>query len=220
MTSEQASCPIEIVWENYAKYPATAIVNSSNDYLVLGSNVSTVVLDAAGPLLPGALADVAAREGVPLPLGTAVYTKAFNAGNPGTTKFIIHVALLGSRKESPAEGRILATVESAFLSSANAVALADQLGCETIVFPVMAARAGYSVLECSPENVRWAMATSMVIGIKRALRQTKNLRRVFISAWNSQSKYQDDDVQMLRCLIRENSALHVRFASCCDGRVG
>jgi O-acetyl-ADP-ribose deacetylase (regulator of RNase III) len=197
---------VEIIWKDYATFPAEAIVNSSNQFLILGSNVSDRLAEIAGQPLVDALARImAGREGRPFPLGAAVETPPLGIGAPNRTKFLIHAVTLGAREHPGEYGRTLATVETIFLAACNSVILADRLGCETILFPVMAARPGYTTLECDPRSLRWAAATAMVVGIRRALRQTQRIRHVFISAWSPQSRYQDEDVQMLRALARENA---------------
>jgi hypothetical protein len=60
------------------------------------------------------------------------------------------------------------------------------------------------VLESAPETLRWVAATSMVLGIKRALRAAGSLKCVYLSAWSPDKRFQDEDVQMLRSLVREN----------------
>jgi O-acetyl-ADP-ribose deacetylase (regulator of RNase III) len=195
---------IEVIWKDYATFPANAIVNSSNQYLILGSNVSDRLLEVGGQPLVDALAKIVADRGGPFPLGAAVDTAPFGIGVAGKTKHLIHAVTLGAREHPAEHGRTLATIETIFLAACNSVILADRLDCQTILFPLIAARPGYTTLECEPRSLRWAAATSTMLGIKRALRQTTRVERVFISAWSAKGHYQDDDVQMLRALAREN----------------
>src|ERR1700733_5068448 len=148
--------PIEVLWADFSHYPASALVNSSNTELFLGSNVSNRFREAAGPELEEAMSAALSRNGGPFPLGSAVPTPSFDAGEPGVTKFIIHAVLLGARNFRPEDGRTLATIESVFIATYNCVKMADELGCDNVLFPIMAARPGYSVLESDPSALRWA----------------------------------------------------------------
>jgi O-acetyl-ADP-ribose deacetylase (regulator of RNase III) len=196
---------IQIIDDDYCHFAAEAIVNSSNDLLVLGSNVSSRISEVAGPELAEALAQHNLDRNSPLSLGSAVHTSSFNAGVIGLTKYIIHAVTLGSKKSAPAEGRLLATPETVFLATYNSIALADRLHCRSIVFPLMASRPGYSVLDTNAQNLRWVMATSMVIAMRHSLRALTHVQTVFISTWNTDKVVQGEASTILLSLIRENA---------------
>ena len=194
---------LKITKTDYLDFPAEAIVNSANDMLVLGSNVAGRLGNAAGEQLAESLESIIkSRNSKPFPLGTAIETPAFNAGKDGCTKYIIHAMSLGSRKFAPPEGRLLATIETVFSAALNALKLADNLGCKSIVYPVMVARPGYSVIDTDPLTLRWVMGTALVLGLKAGLKGLKSIEEIFISIHNKDDKLVEHDYNMFSTLLR------------------
>lgn len=97
-----------------------AIVNAANTSLVMGSGVAGALRSAGGD----ALNDAAVSKG-PIELGGVVET----AGYDLPCEYVIHAAAM------PAGGS--ATADSIRDATKHSLELADELGCESIVFPAL-----------------------------------------------------------------------------------
>lgn len=184
-----------------------AIVNSSNTQLRLGSNVSKHISDNAGDELQNALNEIAHEQGKDghVPVGSAFLTASHGVGGDGSIiKYIIHAVTMSWPDPSLPDGRLLATPEQIMQTAQAAVKCADHIGCQSMTFPVMAARPGYSTIMLPPLETRIIAMTSMVLGIKQAFRDTQHLETIYITAWSKDGKHTENDIQVLRNLIAEN----------------
>ena len=194
---------IKVTKSDYLNFPAEAIVNSANDMLVLGSNVAGRLGNTAGQQLVEFLRNIiASRKGKPFPLGMALETPAFNAGKQGLTRYIIHAISLGSRKYAPPEGRLLATVKTLFSAVLSALKLADDLGCRSIVYPVMLSRPGYSVIDTDSLALRWTMATALVLALKSGSEELRSIEKIYISVFNADNELVEHDYEIFNQLLR------------------
>lgn len=116
--------PFQIIRNDITKVKADAIVNTANPRPIVGSGTDTAIHEAAGPEL------LKARKKIGnITPGYAVSTPAFNL----PAKYVIHTVgpswIDGKHREE-------ATLRKAYDAALN---LADQLGCRTVAFPLMAA---------------------------------------------------------------------------------
>ena len=116
--------PFQIIRNDITKVEADAIVNTANPHPVIGRGTDTAIYEAAG--LEELLAE---RERIgEIPRGHAAATPAFNL----PAKHIIHTVgpkwIDGSHGEEE-------TLRSCYRESLE---LAEQLGCESVAFPLLA----------------------------------------------------------------------------------
>ena len=115
--------PLNIIRNDITRVEADAIVNTANPLAMVGAGTDRAIYDAAGR---EALLAERTRIGEITP-GQAVYTKAFAL----KAKYIIHTVgpewLGGGHHERE-------TVASCYRNSLD---LADELGCETVAFPLI-----------------------------------------------------------------------------------
>lgn len=195
---------IDVVDQDYLTAGGDAVVNSTNDMLAIGSNVSQRIALAAGEALEAALqAILCSSPRVPLPLGSAVATGSFGLGGETGTRFIVHAVGVGCRRHAGSGGRLLATPKTVFDAVSASVRVADALKCRTLVFPVMFSRPGYSVLRCDASTVRWVMGASVVLGIRATLPAAEWLERATISVFSGDRYLEECDRAMFQCLVRE-----------------
>lgn len=196
MTDIHEECvDFRIGWSPIVNYPVEAIVNSSNDDLFLGTGTSSKIAQQAGPDLKVELDRLRQENGKPFALGSVIVTSNYGVGAGGKTRFLFHAVSMGAWQ---GDGRILATPETVFITCANAAGKAADLGLKSIVFPMIACRAGYSTLRSHPASIRWAMATAMILGIRHTLRQRQHSMQVWLNADPDDSSYIAEDIQMLR----------------------
>ncbi len=116
--------PFQIVRQDITKMKVDAIVNAANTALQMGGGVCGAIFRAAGPEKLQAACDKLA----PIQTGGAVITPGFAL----PAKFVIHAAgpvFTPQRRE-----RCRELLRSAYLKSLK---LAEQNGCESIVFPLI-----------------------------------------------------------------------------------
>lgn len=138
-----------VVQGNIATQEADALVNAANTSLQMGAGVAGALRSVAGEELN----ETAVSNG-PINLGEAVETNAFDLN----AEYVIHAAAM------PPGGQ--ATSESIRKATRNALELAENLGCESLVVPAIGTGvAGFSTAEgarivCDvldafdPENLR------------------------------------------------------------------
>jgi len=107
---------------NIAAQSADALVNAAGTSLRMGSGVAGALRQAAGDELNEAAMD----EG-PVDLGEVAVTDAFDLD----ASYVIHAAAM------PHYGDGKATEESIQESTWNSLEAADELGCESVVVPVL-----------------------------------------------------------------------------------
>lgn len=111
-----------VVQGNIAGASADALVNAAGTSLHMGSGVAGALRRRAnGPI------DEAAVEQGPVDLGAVAVTDAFDLD----AEYVIHAAAM------PHYGDGRATEESIRDATRNALARADDLGCESVVLPVL-----------------------------------------------------------------------------------
>ena len=116
--------PFEIIRHDITKMTVDAIVNTANPRPVIGTGVDSLIHKAAGPEL------LTARQAIgPIARGDAAITPGFGLG----ARYAIHT--VGPVWEGGGHG------EEGFLRSCydSALALAAELGCRSIAFPLISA---------------------------------------------------------------------------------
>jgi O-acetyl-ADP-ribose deacetylase (regulator of RNase III) len=120
-----------VVQGDIAAQEADALVNAANTGLRMGAGVAGALRETAGEELN----EEAVSRG-PIDLGGAVETDAYDLD----AEYVVHAAAM------PPGGR--ATEESIRDATRNALALADDLGCESLVLPAIGTGvAGFSLEE-------------------------------------------------------------------------
>ncbi|WP_254274213.1 macro domain-containing protein [Haloarcula marina] len=110
----------EVIHGNIAEQSADALVNAANTSLRMGSGVAGALKRAAG----AGLNDEAVAKG-PVDLGGVATTDAYALD----AEYVVHAAAM------PPGGR--STADSIRDATRNALAEADQLGCESVVLPAI-----------------------------------------------------------------------------------
>jgi O-acetyl-ADP-ribose deacetylase (regulator of RNase III) len=111
-----------VVQGDIATQRADALVNAAGTSLRMGSGVAGALRRAAG----GPINEAAIAEG-PVELGEVAVTDAFDLD----AEHVIHAAAM------PHYGDGRATAESVRTATESALARADELGCVSLVFPVL-----------------------------------------------------------------------------------
>jgi O-acetyl-ADP-ribose deacetylase (regulator of RNase III) len=120
-----------VVKGDIAQQEADALVNAANTGLRMGSGVAGALRTAAG----NGLNEEAVSKG-PVDLGGVAVTDAYDL----EADYVIHAAAM------PEGGR--ATAESVREATRNALAVADDLGCESLVVPALGCGvAGFDLAE-------------------------------------------------------------------------
>ena len=112
----------EVVQGDIATQRADALVNAAGTSLEMGSGVAGALRRAGGE----AINDEATAQG-PIDLGDVAVTDAYDLN----AEYVIHAAAM------PHYGDGRATRESIADATRNALARADELGCESVVVPVL-----------------------------------------------------------------------------------
>ncbi|KKF39405.1 Appr-1-p processing protein [Halorubrum saccharovorum] len=112
----------DVVQGDIAAQNADALVNAAGTSLQMGSGVAGALRRNAG----GPIHDEAVSKG-PVDLGAVAVTDAYDLD----ADYVIHAAAM------PHYGDGRATAESVRDATRNALARADELGCESIVVPVL-----------------------------------------------------------------------------------
>ncbi|WP_435097165.1 macro domain-containing protein [Halorubrum sp. N11] len=112
----------DVIRGNIAEQRADALVNAAGTSLQMGSGVAGALRRNAG----GPINDEAVSKG-PVDLGGVAVTDAYDLD----ADHVIHAAAM------PHYGDGRATADSVRDATRNAVARADELGCESIVVPVL-----------------------------------------------------------------------------------
>ena len=111
-----------VVHGDIAEQSADALVNAAGTSLRMGSGVAGALRRAAG----GPIDEAAVGKG-PVDLGEVAVTEAFDL----EADYVIHAAAM------PHYGDGRATEESIRRATTNALAAADDLGCASVVLPVL-----------------------------------------------------------------------------------
>jgi len=201
---EKANIRIRVVASKITDCGTEAIVNSSNDRLILGTNTSDLIRSEAGVGIEEALSKEYMGRDKAIPIGSAIATGAFQLEGKGIYH-IIHTVTVGWLDPRLPGGRILATPLSIFECAKNAIELADGMNIKSISFPIIGARPGYTTLLCTPEATRTIAATAMICGIKYACLRVNNIQEVLITTSATNNNYADHDRQILRNLILQQS---------------
>jgi O-acetyl-ADP-ribose deacetylase len=131
---------IEVARADITRERVAAIVNAANVNLAHGGGVARAISSAAGPELQSACDRLIASRG-PLDTGEAVATDAF--GLP--CRKVIHTVGPVYGRHGGEEARLLAAAHR------NSIALAAELGLETLAFPAISCGIyGYPVEEAAP----------------------------------------------------------------------
>jgi O-acetyl-ADP-ribose deacetylase (regulator of RNase III) len=117
-----------VIQGDIAEQSADTLVNAAGTSLKMGSGVAGALLDAAdGPLERAAVA-----RG-PIELGEVVVTDAYGLD----AEYVIHAAAM-----SHSGPHRIATAESIYEATRNALETADELGCESLVVPLLGCGSG------------------------------------------------------------------------------
>lgn len=126
------------------------IVNSANNWLVLGTGVAGEIRTQGGPRIQEECDRLIEKNGnQPFAIGSAVWTSSgYLASVGGYRRQIIHAIGMGYTTRNdvgdPHE-RILATAETVAAAVRSSLQLAEGAGTTSIAFPLMCAREGYSI---------------------------------------------------------------------------
>lgn len=174
--------PIKIKQGSVVDEDVDAIVCSANNWLILGSGVAGEIKAHGGPAIQNECNQIIQNNGGgPVEIGGAFCTSAGSFMNTKKNlKYIIHAVGMGYKikKENDLFDRILATPESVFQAVTNTLAIADQMGIQSIAFPLMCARPGYSNLEA--ENGPKEMLATMMKAIESHVPVGTSLSKVII----------------------------------------
>jgi len=123
----------EVVQGDIAKQDADALVNAAGTSLKMGSGVAGALRRGAGP----AINKEAMSKG-PVDLGGVAVTDAYDLD----TEIVVHAAAMSHYGDGKA------TEESICDATRNALAAADERGCESLVIPALGCGvAGFGLLE-------------------------------------------------------------------------
>ncbi|MFW6384681.1 MAG: macro domain-containing protein [Halodesulfurarchaeum sp.] len=112
----------EVIRGDIAKQSADCLVNAAGTSLRMGSGVSGALRRGAGEEI-----DEEARSKGPIDLGGVAVTDAYELD----AEYVIHAAAM------PHYGDGLATEESIRNATRNALRIANELGCESLVIPAL-----------------------------------------------------------------------------------
>lgn len=136
---ESADCRLVFVRGDITRTDADAVVNAANSRLAGGGGVDGAIHRAAGPRLLEACLEIVRKQGELAP-GRAVITPGFNM----KAKYVIHTVGPIWRGGTAGEARVLAD------AYASCLALADELGLQSIAFPAISCGAyGYPVKDAA-----------------------------------------------------------------------
>jgi len=122
MSTVRSRMDFTVVQGDIAQESADALVNAAGTSLAMGSGVAGALRRGAGEDI-----DASAREQGPIDLGAVAVTDAFDLD----ADVVVHAAAM------PHYGDGLATAESIRDATRNALAAADDRGCESIVVPAL-----------------------------------------------------------------------------------
>lgn len=148
---------IEIKQGSVVDEDVDAIVCSANNWLLLGSGNAGEIKTFGGAGIQAECEQIIINNGGrPVEIGTAYCTSAGAlTGTNNHLRYVIHAVGMGykQRREDGLHDRILATTQTIFTAVTSALRIADQMGVQSIAFPLMCARLGYSnlVAEDSPK---------------------------------------------------------------------
>jgi len=150
---------LSVVDGDIAVLDVDAITNAANDHLWMGSGVAGAIKRAGGQEIE----DEAVAQG-PVPVGAAVATGAGRLN----ARFVIHGAVMGQDLRTSAE-----LIEQTTLSC---LALADELGCESLALPAFGTGVGgFPLGECA----------GIMVATARAF-EPQTLRRVVFAVFGSE----------------------------------
>jgi len=149
---------LEVVEGDITSLDVDAIANAANDHLWMGAGVAGAIKRAGGEEIE--------REAVakgPIPIGTAVATGAGRL----QARYVVHGAVMGQDLRTNAE-----LVEQTTLSC---LAVADELGCESLALPAFGTGVGgFPLDECA----------RLMVDVARAY-EPRTLRRIVFAVFGS-----------------------------------
>jgi O-acetyl-ADP-ribose deacetylase len=155
MVVSMGKTSIEIQQGDISKADVDAVVNAANNHLWMGSGVAGALKRAGGVEIESE----AISKG-PIEIGEAVVT----GGGKLAAKYVIHAAAMGQDLTTDRSKIAMAT--------RNALALAADLGVESIAFPAL----GTGVGGFPPESAAEAMITECTAFVKKA--SAPSLKRI------------------------------------------
>jgi O-acetyl-ADP-ribose deacetylase (regulator of RNase III) len=156
--------------------PVDAIVCSANNWLKLGTGIAGQIRKLGGDVIQDECYKIIKENNGAIKIGEAVVTSSGELLSPsGYRKYIIHSVGMGYQRliNNQLCERILATPDTVFRAVTNALVLADKLQIQTLGFPLMCARRGYSIIEpnIAPRIMLLSMLSAMVKYKSKELRQ-------------------------------------------------
>jgi O-acetyl-ADP-ribose deacetylase (regulator of RNase III) len=152
---------LEVVDGDIAGLDVDAIANAANDHLWMGAGVAGAIKRAGG--------DEIEREAVskgPVPVGSAVATGAGRL----QARYVIHGAVMGQDLRTSAE-----LIER---TTRSCIALADELGCDSLALPAFGTGVGgFPLDECARIMVEAARA-----------HEPKSLERVVFAVFGGEAR--------------------------------
>ena len=141
---------IEVKQGSAIEEDVDAVVNSANNWLILGSGIAGEIRENGGVRIQAECDRIIADNGGPVDIGSAVSTSAGLLSDKNTNlKYIIHAVGMGykTKEDNGLQDRILATPETVFEAVKNALKVAEEMNIRTIAFPLMCSRQGYNTLD-------------------------------------------------------------------------
>jgi O-acetyl-ADP-ribose deacetylase (regulator of RNase III) len=152
---------IEVVEGDITALEVDAIANAANDRLWMGGGVAGAIKRAGGPEI-----ETEATAKGPIPLGTAVETGAGRI----PVRYVIHGAVMGQDLQT--------TADLVAQTTRSCLALADELGAESLALPAFGTGVGGFPLE---------EAAGIMVREARAF-ESDSLKRVVFAVYGSQAE--------------------------------
>ncbi len=153
---------IEVIMGDITKLSIEAIVNPANSLMIMGGGVAGAIRRVGGDVI-----EAEARRYAPVPIGKAVITTAGKL----PSKYVIHSPTM----EKPA---MRTTKEKVRKAVKAALEVAEERGIKEVAFPGM----GTGVGGVPPNEA----AEVMINEILKFLKESRNLRRVVLVAFNNE----------------------------------
>lgn len=173
---------IEVKVGTVVNQKVDAVVCSANNWLFLGTGNAGEIRKVGGEKIQEECDKIIAQnQGKPLKIGSAVITGAGNlTEEKGYRKYVIHAIGLGYRemRNNEPTDRIPATSNSVSSAVTNALKIAKRLKINSIAFPLMCARPGYSIYKTG--DAPRILLQSIIDTIRKFDKKNHNISNIII----------------------------------------